>query len=118
MGPHTPRQETLEPMASNDGKDEWELISRSRYDPSGNEGLVATLVLAIAEAKDVDPLDYSQMPPLNDYFDAASLGDSFFDPSERESGSDDPSVVTFMYETYRVTVETDGWIRVYTPTDA
>lgn len=99
-------------MASNDGRDEWELIGRSRYDPAGKEGLVAALVLAIAEAKDVDPLDYSRMPPLHDYFDPATLGDAFFDPSE-----DDSPAVTFVYEAYRVTLESDGWISVYTPAD-
>ena len=101
-------------MAFNDRTDEWELISRSRYDPLGNEGLVTALVLAIAEAKGVDPLDYSMMPPLNDYFDAASVDDGFFDPSER--GPERSAVVTFLYETYRVTVESDGCISVYTPT--
>lgn len=102
-------------MASNDGKDEWELIGRSRYDPTGDESVVTALVLAIAEAKDVDPLDYSRMPPLDDYFDIADLGESFFDPPEGGSGPEDSPVVSFMYETYRVTVETDGRISVYTP---
>jgi hypothetical protein len=97
-------------MASNDGGDEWLLINRSRYDPNGDEGLVAALVLAIAEAKDVDPLDYSLMPPLADYFDPASIGDAFFDTAEEDD-------VTFTYETYRVIVENDGRISVYTPID-
>ncbi|WP_336344237.1 HalOD1 output domain-containing protein [Halalkalicoccus ordinarius] len=104
-------------MASNDGRDEWELIGRSQYDPTDDEKLVTTLVLAIAEAKDADPLDYSRMPPLADYFDPASLGDAFFDTGGRD-GSRESSVVTFMYETYRITVANDGWISIYTPTGA
>lgn len=104
-------------MPSNDGRDEWELIGRSQYDPAGEKGLVTTLVLAIAEVKDADPLDYSCMPPLTDYFDPASLGDAFFDPDGRDA-SRESSVVTFMYETYRITVANDGWISIYTPAGA
>lgn len=104
-------------MPSNDGRDEWELIGRSQYDPTGEKGLVTTLVLAIAEVKDADPLDYSRMPPLTDYFDPARLGDAFFDPDGRD-GSQESPVVTFMYETYRITVANDGWISIYTPAGA
>lgn len=100
-------------MASDDRTEDWELVTCSRYDPTGDEGLVTTLVLALAEAKDVDPLDYAQMPPLDDYFDAAALEDRFFDRSG--SDPDETTDVTFRYEAYRVAVRNDGWISVYTP---
>lgn len=102
-------------MTFDDRTEDWKLVTRSQYDPTGDEGLVTTVVLALAEAKDVDPLDYAQMPPLDDYFDAAALEDRFFDRSETDR-VDETTAVTFTYEAYRVAVRNDGWISVYTPT--
>lgn len=102
-------------MASDDRTEDWRLVTRSRYDPTGDEGLVTTLVLALAEAKDVDPLDYAQMPPLDDYFDATALEDRFFDRSGSDR-RDETRAVTFTYEAYRVAVRNDGRISIYTPT--
>lgn len=100
-------------------EDAWRLIEQSRYDDEDEEALITTLALVIADARGVDPLDYSRMPPLYDRIDVATLEDVFFSPSGTNVGStEEPeNVMAFDYQGYRVTIRNDGWISVYEPVE-
>lgn len=104
-------------MTSNERENDRRRITRSRYDPEGETSLATALVLAIAEAKEVDPLDYSEMSPLGDYFDAAALEEAFFDPAAGDDRGE-PTAVTFTYGACEVVIRDDGRISVYAPTDS
>lgn len=96
--------------------DDWVQIHQSYYDSTNDEGeLTTALVSAIAEAKGVDPLNHSEMPSLYDSIDAQALEETFFGPSGAETQREEGSVVTFIYEDYKVALRADGWIFVYEP---
>lgn len=93
--------------------DDWVQIQQSYYDSADEAELTTALVSAIAEAKDVDPLNHSEMPSLYDSIDAQALEETFFGPSEAEIQREEGSIVTFIYEGYKVALRADGWIFVY-----
>jgi len=93
--------------------DQWVQVHQAHYDRESDRELVTALVTAIAEAKDVDPIDDPEMPPLFESLDAAALERTFFgspgtDPRHRDGG-----LVTFHYTGYKVALRADGWIFVY-----
>lgn len=94
--------------------DEWQQVQETHYDHDGAEELVTVLVLTIAEAKGVDPLDTESMPPLYESIDAAALEDTFFGPA-KTGPTGKTGIVTFHYDTCKVSVDSDGWISVYEP---
>jgi hypothetical protein len=92
---------------------QWVQVNQASYDSESDGELVTTLVKAIADAKDVDPLDSAEMPPLYGSLDAAALEDTFFDPCKAETDHQDGGLVTFHYTGYKVALRADGWIFVY-----
>lgn len=95
--------------------DEWTQINQVHYDHDDDEELVTTLAFAIADAKDVDPLDYAEMPPLYESVNTKSLAETFFGHHGSGNRRGETGVVTFEYTGYRVTLRADGWIFVYEP---
>jgi hypothetical protein len=105
----------LRESAENIDIDQWVQVHQTHYDRDSNNTLVTTLVLAIAEAKDVDPLDHSEMPPLYESFDTSALETMFFDPSGAGSKQKAGGAVTFQYTGCKIVLRADGWIFVYEP---
>lgn len=93
--------------------DDWVQIHQAYYDREGEEELGTTLVLAIADAIDADPLAPSQMPPLYESVDAQALEETFFGPMGAGTRRDEGGAVTFHYNGYKVALRADGWIFIY-----
>lgn len=95
--------------------DEWEQVNQAHYDRQGEDELVTSLVYAIADARDIDPMDHTEMPPLYESIDAPALEDSFFGPSGVRTNGEQSGTVSFRYDGCKVTLREDGWIYVYEP---
>ncbi len=96
--------------------DQWVQVNQLHYDREENRELATALVYAIAEAKDVDPTNRAEMPPLYDSIDAQSIEETFFGPPGVNNHQREQSgAVTFMYDGYKVALRADGWIFVYEP---
>ena len=93
--------------------DDWVQIHQAHYDRESEEELVTTLVEAIRETIDADPLDLSQMPPLYESVDAQALEETFFGPPGAGTRRDEGGAVTFHYIGYKVALRADGWIFIY-----
>ena len=98
--------------------EQWVQINQAYYDRSGSQELVTSLVLAVAEAKNVDPLDHDAMPPLYESVDAQALEETFFGPSGKDTDREQAGAVTFMYEGLKIALREDGWIFVYEPRES
>jgi hypothetical protein len=101
--------------AGNVDTDQWVQVHQAHYDRTTEEELVTTLIMAIAEAKDVDPLDGTEMPPLYESLDAAALENTFFGPPGAGTEQQDGGAVTFQHCGCKVALRADGWIFVYEP---
>jgi len=92
---------------------QWEKIHQGHYDREEDGELVTELVFIIGEAKGVDPLDHTEMPPLYQSIDIQVLEETFFGPLGADTIRDEEGTVTFMYDGYKVSLRSDGWIFVY-----
>ena len=92
---------------------QWLQVNQASYDRESDGELVTALVEAIADAKDADPLDSAEMPPLYEALDAAALEDTFFGPPGAEKAPQGGGFVEFHYTGYKVALRADGWIFVY-----
>ena len=101
--------------AENVDTDQWVQVHQVHYDRTSEDELVTTLIMAIAEAKDVDPLDAAEMPPLYETLDAAALENTFFGPSGAGTDHQDGGAATFQYGGCKVALRADGWIFIYEP---
>lgn len=89
---------------------EWELLSQVPYDPADSDGLTTTIVYAVADADGVSPSDIRD-PPLYEVIDTAALEAALFGP--RSGVRARQCSTEFMYQGYRIEVQTDGWVRVH-----
>jgi hypothetical protein len=92
---------------------EWQQVTQTQYDPANDSELGTELVYAVADAKDVDPLDTDQLPVLYDVVDAEYLEETLIEPSSSPRADGDVGHVSFQYADALVTVESNGWITVY-----
>ena len=99
--------------AENVDADQWMQVHQVHYDRTTEDELVTILIMAIAEAKDVDPLDAAEMPPLYESLDAAALENTFF--GSPGTNHQDGGAVIFKYGGCKVTLRADGWIFIYEP---
>lgn len=82
----------------------------ARHDPQGNATVCQTLVLAVAEIADRDPME---LDPLYHAIDPDTLDD--FVESSGSKGSE--GNVSFAFEGYDVTVYASGLIAIERPRD-
>lgn len=87
-------------------------VEQVHYDREGDAELAAVIVSAVADAKGVNPLDYTEMPPLYESVDAEMLEGTLFGHAEAGNDPEGTSEVRFEYEGYEVVVRSDGWILV------
>src|SRR6056297_1954412 len=100
---------TVDRPVATDGGDEVD--HRTTWDRSDPDSITSTVVRAVSDVADVDPLEMSQ--PLNDVLDADALA------SLLASGSGDGSLsVTFELEGQVVTASDDGVVTVTSPQSA
>lgn len=102
--------------SQNGGKDDAppgaeSLVSQRHYDPDENGDLTMAIVGAVAEAKSVEITALTE-PLLYDTIDAEALEISLFGTSTGAEPTD-PGRVQFEYHGFTITVDSDGWIRVY-----
>lgn len=110
------------PMANNpadrdpaDTTGDWVQLCQSHYDRESDGELVTAPAFAVAEAKDVDPMDRNALPPLYESVDAQSLEEAFFGPTGTKTRRGGSEELTFRYADCRVALRADGWISVYEP---
>jgi len=89
----------------------WRETAQRRHDPERGDELTSAIVDAIAEADGIEPTAVKS-PKLYDVVDVASIERALFDP-QTTTGSDGTGSVEFRYDIYRITVDGDGWVRVY-----
>lgn len=101
--------------ATNIDTDQWVKVNQAHYDRSSDGELATKLIFTIADAKGVDPLDHTALPPLYGSVDAQSLEETFFGPPGAGTQRDESGIIAFRYDGYKVTLRADGWISVYEP---
>jgi hypothetical protein len=111
------RSDTYTDVASaeNIDTDQWVQVNQAHYDRESDGELATKLIFTIADTKDVDPLNYDELPPLYESIDAQTLEETFFGPSGAETERDESGAVEFRYIGYKVVLRADGWIFVYEP---
>lgn len=92
---------------------EWHQVTQTQYDPSCDDELGTKIVYAVADTKNVDPLDHDQLPVLHDVVDAEFLEETLITPVRTSGSSTGESHVSFEYADLLVTVEQNGWITLY-----
>lgn len=102
-------------FATNIDTDQWVRVNQAHYDRSSDGELATELIFTIADAKGVDPLDHTELPPLYESVDAQSLEETFFGPPGVGTQRDESGAVAFRYDGYKVVLRADGWISVYEP---
>lgn len=93
----------------------WSQVTQRHYKPEGPRELTTAVIYAIAEAEYVSPSEIKS-PPLYEWVDVAAVNDALFETNGSD-GSPEGSV-EFRYTNYFVNVRSDGWIRVFEPTDS
>lgn len=89
---------------------DWELVTQVPYDSSESDGLTTTVVYAVADAEGVPPSDIRN-PPLYEVVDTAALEAALFGSGTGVRASQ--CSTEFMYQGYRIGVQTDGWVLVH-----
>lgn len=106
------RDENLNDHPNSDDETTWGQAAHRHFEPNEHEELVTVVVLALADAMNVDPLELRD-PPVYECVDVSAIEATFFgiygtDPSRGSDGS-----VEFRYTDYLVKVDSDGWVCVY-----
>ena len=91
-------------------------VAQRHYEPNGQGELTTAVIYAIAEAEGVSP-DAVKSPPLYEFIDVPAIEDAFFGPDISEESRRGVGTIEFRYTDYLVTVRSDGWIRVFEPTE-
>lgn len=92
---------------------QWVQVNQAYYDTGSDTELATTLVSAIAEARDTDPLGHAELPPLYEFVDPQALEDLFFGPPGTAEERELAGVVEFLYDDCKISLRADGWIFVY-----
>ncbi|MFD1687176.1 HalOD1 output domain-containing protein [Halobellus litoreus] len=92
-------------------------VAQRHYEPNGQVELTTAIIYAIAEAEGVSPSELKS-PPLYESVDVPAIEDAFFGPDVAGDSRQGVGTVEFQYTDYLVKVQSDGWIRVYEPTEA
>jgi len=74
-------------------------------------------VYAIADSEDVSPTAVKS-PPLYDSVDVPAIEKAFFGPDRAGDSRQGVGTVEFRHTDYLVKVQSDGWIRVYEPSES
>ena len=91
-------------------------VAQRHHEPNGQGELTTAIIYAIAEAEGVSPSEV-QSPPLYESVDVPAIEDAFFGPNGDKESRQGIGTVEFQYTDYLVNVQSDGWIRVYEPTE-
>lgn len=92
-------------------------VAQRHYEHSGQGDLTTAIIFAIAEAEGVSPSEVKS-PPLYEIVDVPAIEDAFFGPDVAGDSRQGVGTVEFQYTDYLVKVQSDGWIRVYEPTES
>lgn len=94
----------------------WTQVVQRHYEPDHDGELVTAIVAAVADARGVG-LREVKAPPLYECVDVAALEATLFRGDEDDQIRDDDASVQFHYAEFLVNVRSDGWIRVFEPTN-
>ncbi|MFC7020687.1 MULTISPECIES: HalOD1 output domain-containing protein [Haloarcula] len=78
----------------------------AEYDSKSGRPPVETIIKALADAADVEPVD---LPPIYEYVDPEAL-DALFE--RRGGGTDNDTILSFQVDSWNVFVHSDGRIRI------
>lgn len=93
----------------------WNGVARRQYEPEGRDELVTAIAFAIADAKGVGPAELTR--PLYGVIDVDGIEQAFFGSGTNAGSGNGTARVEFCYAEYLVNVGSDGWIRVYEPSE-
>lgn len=96
---------------------DWDLLHQVPFDEDGDHDLTSTIILTIAEAEGVPPMDVGE-PPLYEVLDVAALEAALFGSDTVGQSSTGHRSVEFMYRGHRVVVRSDAWVQVYDPRES
>jgi len=97
---------------SHDHTDTERQVARRLYDPKEDTDLGTVIVYALADARDVSPIDLKS-PTLYECVDVESLEATLFGRKRGPTPRQGSGTVKFEYAEYVVTVTSDGWVEVY-----
>lgn len=103
---------TVAPGHSVSDDAEWTQVVQKSVDESPTNSLTVTIITAIADAEGVQPMEIKS-PPLYHVFDTAALEAAFFTSKDPVHLQEAETSTEFMYQGYRIVVQSDGWVRVY-----
>ena len=78
----------------------------AQYDSNSGRPPRETIIRALADAADVEPVD---LPPIYQYVDPEAL-DALFE--RRDGGTDGDTILSFQVDSWNVFVHSDGRIRI------
>ena len=94
-----------------DADEDWRVVSLSHYDPVEAHDLTSTIIYAIADVEQLDPVDLKN-PALYDCIDVSAIEHSLFGPNRGREKQNTGSI-QFAFGDYRISVQSDGWVLVY-----
>ncbi len=98
------------------GAEAWRTVEQRSYDPDGDAELTTVVVEAVAAAEGVDATAVTS-PPLYEAVDVTAIEEGFFARDVAGSSRDSTGSIDFHYRGFRVTVDSDGWVRVAEPVE-
>lgn len=93
----------------------WNRVAQRLYDPEDDGDFATAIAFTVADGEGVDPTDLD--PPLYEVIDADGIERAFFGPKTTESARNGTARVEFRHAEFLVNVGSDGWVRVYEPTE-
>lgn len=86
-------------------------LNEVQYDPTGEKGLAAVSIQAIADHAGKDTETYRESP-LHDYIDIGAIETLLFGTRPNQSSGPADRNITFQYRGFLVTVHADGVIQL------
>lgn len=90
----------------------WTLQVQVPFDEGADHDLTSAIVVAVAEAEGVSPMDVKE-PPLYEVLDVVALEESLFGSSTIGRADGNSRSVEFLYRDHRVVIRSDAWVQVY-----
>lgn len=104
-------------VPSPDPDADWRVVERRHYDPDSGPDLTTVVVEAVTAAEGTDAKDIGD-PPLYDVVDVVAIRDALFGTKQMDARGVTGGSLVFEYRGYRVTVRSDGWVRLAEPADS
>jgi hypothetical protein len=105
------RRDSAPDTQTPDGGDRPLADAQAHYDHDESHDLTTTIIVAVADAEGLDPIEI-KTSPLYDYIDAVAVEEALFGPAYMRQRQDGTESITFGYRGHTVTVRSDDWVFV------